>query len=126
MLIKKQSKLYSILYFKCPRCHEGDLFTSRNPYELRNMLNMLHNCPVCGQDFMIEPGFYTGVFWASYPLVIATFAINWLILHSVFGLSSLNALRAGLLVGLILQPLIMRMGRAIWINVFVTYRGKRD
>ena len=74
----------------------------------------------------MEPGFYTGVFWASYPLVIAIFAINWLILHSVFGLSSLTALRVGFLVGLILQPPVMRMGRAIWINVFVAYQGKRD
>src|SRR5690606_25695477 len=121
MLIKKQSKLYSILYLKCPRCHEGDLFTSRNPYELRSMLNMPRHCPVCGQDFMMEPGFYTGALWTSYPLVIATFAISWLVLNNAFGFSSPATLLAGSLIAVALQPPIMRMGRAIWINVFVAY-----
>jgi hypothetical protein len=126
MLIKKQSKLYGILYLKCPRCHEGDLFSSRNPYDVRSMLDMAPRCPICGQDFIMEPGFYTGALWTSYPLAVATFAICWAILDNVFGLSSSTTLLAGSLAALALQPPIMRMGRAIWISVFVAYRGSGE
>lgn len=125
MLIKKQSKLYSILYLKCPRCHEGEMFSSRNPYELGSMLNMPRQCLVCGQDFTMEPGFYSGALWTSYPFLIATFVISWLILFYAFGLSPSTTLLAGSLAAIALQPPIMRMGRAIWINIFVAYRGKR-
>jgi uncharacterized protein (DUF983 family) len=35
------------------------------------MFDMPKRCPVCGQDYQIEPGFYLAAMWVSYPIVIA-------------------------------------------------------
>ena len=123
-MISKHSKFYSIVNLKCPRCHEGDLFLVKNSYMLRTMLAMPSRCPVCQQDFVIEPGFYSGALWTSYPLVIGILVITWLILHTTFGLPASSVSVVGTVIALILQPIIMRLGRSIWINLFVSYRGK--
>lgn len=126
MTLNKDTKLYSIVYFKCPRCHEGDLFSVKNPYRLKTMLDMPNNCPFCQQDFAVEPGFYTGALWTSYPFVIGTLVITWLTLHTTFGLSASCVFVSGTFVAIILQPVIMRLGRSIWINLFVPYRGRQE
>lgn len=123
MIINKKTKLYSILYLKCPRCHQGDLFSAKNPYILRSMLDMPHRCPVCQQDLMMEPGFYSGALWTSYPIVIGILVITWLLLHSLFQFPASSVFITGAVIALIFQPIIMRLGRAIWINLFVPYRG---
>jgi hypothetical protein len=124
-MFNKKSKLYSIINLKCPRCHEGNLFCDKNPYELKTMLNMPVRCLVCQQDFVMEPGFYSGALWASYPIVIGVLVLTWLILNQVLGLSS-YVFVTGTLAALVLQPIIMRLGRSAWIHVFVTYRGKLE
>jgi uncharacterized protein (DUF983 family) len=58
----------SVIQMKCPRCRKGHLFVKKNPYVLRNSLNMPDFCLVCRQDFKIEPGFYIGALWASFQL----------------------------------------------------------
>src|SRR5689334_10589707 len=67
---KKGSKLFSITHLKCPRCQRGDLFSVSNSYNLKRMLDMPARCHVCHQDFKIEPGFYSGALWISYPIVV--------------------------------------------------------
>jgi uncharacterized protein (DUF983 family) len=109
-----------MLKLKCPRCHEGNLFSVSNPWNLQRMLEMPDCCPVCGQDFKIEPGFYSGALWPSYPLVIALglllaslllfYPDYYVLIFSVIGFSMI-----------LLQPIIMRLGRAIWINIFIKY-----
>lgn len=124
MTISKDTKLYSIIYLKCPRCHEGDLFSFKNPYRLKTMLDMPSHCPICQQDFVVEPGFYSGALWTSYPLVIGTLVLNWLLLNTTFGFPASSVFIIGTLVAVTLQPVIMRLGRSIWINLFVGYQGK--
>lgn len=117
----KGKKSYSILRLKCPRCHEGDLFVTRNAYNFKRMLDMPDRCPVCNQDFRIEPGFYSGALWVSFPLVMLISVPLWII---VFWFADLSFDMMFLMFGLLifgLQPLIMRYSRAIWINVFVKY-----
>jgi uncharacterized protein (DUF983 family) len=58
-IIKKGSKLYSIAHLKCPHCQEGNLFSVSNSYDLKHMLDMPDYCPVCHEDFKVEPGFYS-------------------------------------------------------------------
>jgi len=119
--LQKGTKLYSIVKLKCPRCHQGPLFSVPNAYHLRKVLNMPERCPVCGQDFRIEPGFYAGALWTSFPLIIIiTFALSLLFLGWLQ--LSLNLFFILLALSLlILQPLVMRWGRAIWINIFVSF-----
>ncbi len=121
MIFNKGSKLYSIVYLKCPKCHEGNLFSARNPYLLKSMLDMPHYCPVCKQDFLEEPGFYSGALWTSYPIVIVILIIVWLVFHFLFKQSDGIGILIGSLVVLMLQPILMRVGRAIWINIFISY-----
>jgi uncharacterized protein (DUF983 family) len=84
-------------------------------------MKMPDRCPVCGQDFQIEPGFYIGALWTSFPIVIFIMALLSILLL-VFIKMDLNWFFVSLtLVLFILQPLIIRLGRAIWINIFVDY-----
>lgn len=85
---------------------------------------MPDRCPVCNQDFKIEPGFYIGALWASFPIVIIFMAILSVILLIGFGLSLTPFFIIISSVLLLLQPLIIRWGRAIWINIFVRYEGE--
>lgn len=119
-VINKGSKGYSILHLKCPKCHEGNLFSVSNAWNPAKMLEMPDRCPVCKQDFIIEPGFYTGALWVSFPIVI----VIGLILLSpllIYPDSFNTVLIIGGIIMFLLQPIIMRWGRAIWINIFVHY-----
>ncbi len=118
---QKGTKLYSITSQKCPKCNEGDLFVARNPYRLKDGLDMNERCPVCRQDFKIEPGFYIGALWASFPIVIIFMAILSVILLVGFELELTPFFIIISIVLLLLQPVIIRWGRAIWINIFVAY-----
>ncbi|WAC10255.1 DUF983 domain-containing protein [Dyadobacter pollutisoli] len=115
------SKLYSVLRLKCPRCRKGNLFSKPNPYSFKDSLDMPDNCPVCGQDFKIEPGFYIGALWTSFPIVIFIMTLLSVLLLVYFKME-LNLFFVALtLILFLLQPIIIRYGRAIWIHVFVDY-----
>ena len=116
----------SILRNKCPRCRRGDLFSYRNPYNLRKFMKMPETCPVCGQPFEIEVGFYYGTSYVSYALAVAVSVASFIAWRLTIGMS-LNdnrlfwwlGINAVLLV--VLQPLLMRLSRTIWIYLFVEY-----
>ncbi|MCF0057998.1 DUF983 domain-containing protein [Dyadobacter sp. CY356] len=115
------SKIVNVVRMRCPRCHQGKLFTKQNPYSLKDGLKMPDNCSVCGQDFKIEPGFYIGALWTSFPIVIFLMT-----LLSVFLLVFIKMPLEWFFVTITiilfsLQPIIIRLGRAIWINIFVDY-----
>jgi len=116
-----ESKAYSILRLKCPRCHKGNLFSVKNAYNLKRVLDMPDRCPVCNQDFRIEPGFYTGALWVSFPIIVLLAVPLWILVFwfADFSFDMMFLLFAGLIIGL--QPPIMRYSRAIWIGVFVKY-----
>ena len=121
---KKGSKWFSIVHLKCPRCQRGNLFSVSNAYDFNKMLDMPHQCTVCQQDFVIEPGFYTGALWISYPIVVlVTLPISLTLLFN-YHFSILPALLVPFAILFALQPLIMRYSRAIWINVVVNYDPK--
>lgn len=40
MVFKKGSKLFSIFYNKCPRCHEGEFMAGKNMFDLPKALKM--------------------------------------------------------------------------------------
>jgi hypothetical protein len=85
------------------------------------MLEMPDNCPVCHEDFTVEPGFYTGALWISYPIVLIILIPFSLIQIMLLHISFVSAFIVSFIVLMILQPQIMRFSRAIWINFFVTY-----
>jgi hypothetical protein len=80
---------------------------------------MNQDCPNCQQDFQIEPGFYIGALWTSFPVVVVSMAIMAGIFIGIFGIEPEWAITVitGILV--VLQPVIIRLGRSAWIHIFV-------
>jgi uncharacterized protein (DUF983 family) len=118
---EKGTKTYSVLKGKCPRCQEGDLFITSNPYHSGEMMRMHTNCPVCGEDFRRETGFYSAALWTSYPITLLLALACIVLLLFVFHLSMLPFFVLFSLIMLLLQPFIMRWGRAILLNMFVDF-----
>ena len=123
--VKKGTKKYSVLKLKCPRCQEGDLFVDKNPYHFTRCLLMHDKCSKCGQDFQIEPGFYYGSIWMSYPVVVllTVFVTSYFYLYLEVSLFMFILILATVMLGL--QPLIVRIGRAMWLNIFVKFKKGR-
>ena len=117
----KKSRTLSIIRQTCPRCRKGYLFCKRNPYSIKDGIEMHDSCQVCSQDFKIEPGFYIGALWMSFPLVIILMAVL-SIFCLVYLKLSLNYFFVILTISLfLLQPIITRLGRSLWIHIFVKY-----
>jgi uncharacterized protein (DUF983 family) len=125
---KKRKPLYlwSTLTNRCPRCREGKLFITDNPYDFKNNVKMHEQCPVCGQPTEIEVGFYYGTGFVSYGLTVAfsgiTFVAWWFLIgfslydNRLFYWLGINAVAM-----LALQPVFMRLSRSLWLSWFVRY-----
>ena len=80
----------------------------------------MHNsCTICDQDFQIEPGFYIGALWTSFPVVVLLMAIMAGVLIGVFGVDPERSIIAIAVILFALQPVIIRLGRSAWIHIFV-------
>ena len=123
--MKKGSKLYSIINFKCPKCHKGELYPS-TLMSFRKIFTMNDQCDQCGQDFTIEPGFYWGSMYVAYGLSSGIMLVGFAI---VFFLLDTSIIQTFFIVGSILAVFygfIFRLARAIWINIYVHYDPKAD
>lgn len=119
--MKKGTFLYSVIKEKCPRCQEGNLFKHPNIYSLRDIGGMPDKCPVCGQDFLMEDGFFLGATYVSYGIAIAISVPILAVMAMVFHVDILLILPVILVVLTLLLPPIMRYSRSIWFNFFVHY-----
>lgn len=118
----------SVLANKCPRCREGKLFIGSNPYDFSNITKMNENCPVCGQPTEIEVGFYVGTGYVSYALTVAYFVSSFVAWKVLIGMTFdlddnriLYWLFSAIALVILIQPILMRLSRSIWIAMFVPY-----
>ncbi len=120
----KGSKLYSILFLKCPRCHQGE-FLEANPYKLSNFNKVKVRCPKCDLKYSIEPSFYTGSMYVSYGVGIAV-AVAVYVLTLILGLNlKVSTLFVLIVSALILTgPYIAAVSKSIWANIFFKYDKK--
>ena len=82
--------LKSVLTSKCPRCHEGELFT--HPwYQIRNNTKLHERCAVCGQRTQLEPGFYHGTGYVSYALTVGFSITSFVIFYLISGIGLRDA-----------------------------------
>jgi uncharacterized protein (DUF983 family) len=96
-MFKKGSKLYSILTGACPKCHKESMYLKKNPYLLRDTLKIHDHCSICKTKYRLD--------------------ISYLVLES-----SINAAFLSIIGTLIVfMPIIMRISRNIWINLFMKY-----
>jgi uncharacterized protein (DUF983 family) len=123
---KKPALLASIIGNRCPRCRQGHLFVDKNPYHLKKTVTMPEHCEVCGQKFELETGFYFGTGYVSYALTIIVTIITFTIWALTLGISIMDnsifywlGTNAGVV--LLLQPILQRLSRSIWIAFFVRY-----
>lgn len=117
----KGTKLYSILKGKCPVCHTGDLYTKKNPYALNTTLRMHERCPHCDTKFKIEPSFFYGSMYVSYAVGVAIAIATFIITFFVFDAGRLNTFLVIAGVQVVLLPIILRISRNIWINLFFKF-----
>jgi uncharacterized protein (DUF983 family) len=122
----KCSGIGAVLSNRCPHCREGKLFLNDNAYDFKNNLKMHENCPVCKQPTEIEVGFYYGTSYISYLLTVALSGVTF-ILWWIFVGVSVNDDRILYWLGInsaliiIIQPLLMRLSRTLWLSFFVKY-----
>ena len=124
----KNTYLWSTLTNKCPRCRQGDLFVSKNPYRLSEITTMNEHCPICNQATEIEVGFYYGTGYVSYALTVAYFVSTFVAWKVLFGMSfDLDDNRifywmgTAILTLFMIQPILMRLSRSIWLGWFVSF-----
>jgi uncharacterized protein (DUF983 family) len=105
--------------YKCPKCHQGDMFKS--PLELSNPLNMNDCCETCGQKFEPEPGFYYGAMFLSYILSAWFFLLPTLLLIFYFDWSLNQAMAFTIGLGIITFLRFLRGSRALWLHLMVGF-----
>ncbi len=122
----KGKKLYSIFTGTCPVCHVGNMYLNKNPYHLGQTLKMHERCPHCGQKFKIEPSFFYGAMYVSYGVGIAIAVAAFIIAHIFLGAELIGSFWAIIGSLVILFPVIMRISRNIWINIFMDYDPEKS
>ncbi|MFD1553374.1 DUF983 domain-containing protein [Putridiphycobacter roseus] len=121
--MKKKSIIKSILQLKCPHCRTGDLFTNPGLFKYSKMLDMPEHCAHCGQKYEIEPGFWIGALWTSYPIIVLIITPFIIAAVTMVNINVWFLAAALVLTMLIFFPLTLRLGRAIWIYIFVRYKN---
>ena len=123
-MIKKGSKLYSILFNKCPNCHEGDFMQEKNLFKLNKAFKMNEKCSKCGFKYMMEPSFFYGAMYVNYGLTVGLGIITFAIAILFFNTTLLGSFIPIVVVILVTAPVTIRLSRIIWINMFVKYNSK--
>ncbi len=125
-MLKKGSKLNSILTGTCPKCQNESMYLDKNPFNLTNTLKMHEKCSHCGLTYQIEPSFFYGAMYVSYGLNVATGVAAFIISYVILGTSLKTAFIAIIIALIILFPYVLRWARNIYINMFVSYDPNWD
>ncbi|WP_109302549.1 DUF983 domain-containing protein [Aquimarina sp. AU474] len=121
----KGTKIYSIMTGSCPVCQQESMYQVSNPYKLNETLKMHERCSHCETKYKIEPSFFYGAMYVSYPVGII-FAVSAFLIG--YFLLKLNLVATFLLIAatmIISLPIILRLSRNIWINFFMHYNKEK-
>lgn len=121
MTFLKGTKIYSILTGTCPVCQEESMYIESNPYKLHKVYKMHERCSNCGTKYKIEPSFFYGAMYVSYAVGIAFAVAAFIISFLLFGASLLGSFLSIVGTLIVFMPVIMRLSRNIWINIFFKY-----
>lgn len=114
--------IYSMLFNKCSRCHQGDVFKYKNPYNLKHMFSMHRTCNHCHLLYEREVGFFYGAMYVSYALSVGWFTI-WFAFQNLFlNLDTLEFVIGFCASIIVMSPLSIRWSRLIWLNFFYSYK----
>ncbi|MBT8293072.1 MAG: DUF983 domain-containing protein [Eudoraea sp.] len=120
-MLKKGNKLYSILTGSCPRCHGESMYEDTNPYHLGSLFKMHTRCTHCNTKYKIEPSFFYGAMYVSYAVGIVFAVAAFVIAFLILGIGLLETFIAIVVTMVVFMPVIIRLSRNIWINIFIKY-----
>ena len=120
-MLKKGSKLNSILTGSCPKCQEESMYLDKNPYNMGSIFKMHETCSHCGTRYKIEPSFFYGAMYVSYAVGIAFGVAAFVISYLFLGTNLKTAFIAIIVTLIVFMPVIMRLSRNIWIIFFIHY-----
>ena len=120
-MLKKGKKIYSILTGVCPKCHEESMYLNKNAYALSETLKMHEYCSNCNTKYKMEPSFFYGAMYVSYGVGIAFAVAAFIISYVFFGAGRNIAFVSIISTLIIFLPIILRLSRNIWINMFMHY-----
>ena len=118
-MLKKGSKLNSILTGSCPKCTEESMYLDENPYNLKNIYKMHERCSHCNLKYSLEPSFFYGAMYVSYGLGVAFSVAAFIISFLFFNSTLMTSFIVIVLTLVALMPVNMRLARNIWINIFI-------
>ncbi len=111
------SNTAALLALRCPRCHDGKIFTS-SAFSFK-FADMPAACPVCGQPTEPEPGFYYGAMFVSYAFSVAIFAVTAAALYFLAGDPAIWVYVVAVgLAALLFTPLSVRYSRMLMLYWF--------
>lgn len=117
----KGTKLYSIFTGTCPVCQEDKMYVESNPYKLNKIYDMHERCAVCHTKYKIEPSFFYGAMYISYGIGVAFAVAAFITSYFLIGLEVIPSFISIIVVLVLLGPIIMRLARNVWINLFLSY-----
>lgn len=121
----KGTKLYSIFTGTCPVCHHESMYEEGNPYKLNKVYKMNERCSQCNTKYKIEPSFFYGAMYVSYGLGIAFAVAAFIVSYIFFGTGLMTSFFAIVGTLIFFMPVIMRLSRNIWINIFMQFDKKK-
>ena len=123
-MLKKGSKLNSILTGSCPKCQNESMYSDKNPLHLTKVLKMNENCSHCGLKYQIEPSSFYGAMYVSYGLNVAVGIAAFIVSFVFFNASIEESFLAIVITLIVLFPFVLRLSRNLYINMFVSYDPK--
>lgn len=123
-MLKKGSKLNSILTGSCPQCQEESMYVEKNPYKLGELYHMHENCSCCRLQYKLEPSFFYGAMYVSYGVTVAIGIAVFIISKVFLGFDLAVSFIAIVVALILLMPITARLSRNIYINLFVNYNPK--
>ena len=120
-MLKKGSKLNSILTGSCPKCQEESMYKGKNLYNPEYTIKMNEACSHCGTRYKIEPSFFYGSMYVSYALGVGLGVAAFVVLYFLLKTNLKTAFLGITATLILLMPFIMRISRNIWINFFISY-----
>ncbi len=121
----KGTKIYSIFTGTCPVCQKESMYEEANPYKLNKVFKMNERCSHCNTKYKIEPSFFYGAMYVSYGLGIAFAVATFVVSYFLFGGGLMTSFLAIVGTLIVFMPVIMRLSRNIWINLFVHFDKKK-
>ena len=112
------STALALLGLRCPRCHQGKLFT-HSALNITQFAQMPAQCPVCGQTYEPEPGFYFGSMYITFAFNVATTLVLGMLTYYLMGNPD-TWVYVAIITGatVLFTPVILRYSRALMLYLF--------